>query len=159
MPIEVVEEAAAVLVGKRLVGLRAELARTPEAAPPKRDLEAARAKLQKKRARLQDMYADEAMTRDELRAAMVKLDAERLKLDAEEGAPQPLSTGAERRKALASIRSLKDVWSNADGPQRRQIVNHLAIDVALLAGEEPVPRWRAVTELDFDAIAAVLVGE
>lgn len=159
VPVEIIEDEAAVLVGKRLVALRAELAQAPEPAAPKKDFEAARAKLQKKRARLQDMYADEAMTREELRAAMVKLDAERLRLDAEEGAPEPLSTGLERRRALAVVRSLKGAWSDAEGPQRRRIVNLLAVDFALLAREEPVPRWRRASDLDFEAIAAVLVGE
>ncbi len=160
--VEDIEGLAAVLVAKRLVSLRHELSRAPDTAPPTKDLDAARAKLQRKRARLQEMYADEAMTRDELRAAMVRLDGERLRIDAEEEAakaPRPLSTRGERRAALGVVASLKGVWSDAEGPKRRRIVNLLALDFALLANEEPVPRWRPVGDLDYEAISAVLLGE
>lgn len=162
IPVESVEGPAAVLVSRRLTQIRAELSRAPAKPAPTRDLDAARAKLQRKRERFQEAYADETMTREELRAAMVRLDEERLRLDAEEEAaraPQPLSTRAERRAALACVADLKASWNDAEGPRMRQIVNLLAIDVALQPGEEPAIRWRPTGELDFEAIAAALAGE
>jgi site-specific DNA recombinase len=157
-----VEEAVAVLVGRRLGEMRAELARAPAAEErPTTDIESRRAKLQRKRERYQEQYADEMMTREELRAAMVRLDEERLRLDAEEEAskaPAPLATRAERRAALGYLRELKGVWSDAAGRVRRQIVNHLAIEVAVMPDEEPVVRWRPVEEIDLEFVVSTLLN-
>src|SRR5207248_2936349 len=89
VPVRAVEAAAEPLIVARLEDLREELARQPVRAAPALDvvgLAERRTRLQRKRERFLEAFADEHMTRDELRDAMAKLDAEALRLDGEEAA-------------------------------------------------------------------------
>ena len=92
------------------------------------------------------MHADGITSRAELVAAIAKVDAERLKLDAKEGAakaPSLLSDAGIRRATLASVALLAKVWKVASGAERREVVNILAAAVGLEAGKDPMPTWVA----------------
>lgn len=152
VPVDIVEPQAAELVVAHLVELRDELTREPLA--PKAaavNFEAKREKLAKRRVRYLDAFAGELMTRAELQAALGKLDAERLRLDAahaSSGAPDP----AARLGALRNVRTLQKAWKRADGPTRRKIVNQLAVEVRIAADELPSPRWRPVDDMRLDVL-------
>lgn len=101
--IEPVKKALEPLVFARLGELREHIAageETKRAKVPVADFEARRAKVQRRRERFIEAFADELMTRDELSSKLAKLDAERMKVDAEETvakAPALLADAGVRR--------------------------------------------------------------
>ncbi len=126
IPVRVLEEEAEPLIVERLEQLREELGRepkrprTPRAAP---DFAQRRAKLQQRRTRYIEAYADESMTREDLRAAIAKLDALALQVDAEEHAvsrPSPLATPEARRSALREVGVIRKAWGKATPEARRR---------------------------------------
>lgn len=145
VPVRIVEAAMGSLVVRRLGELREELAKGDEPKPvPKVDCSEQRAKLARKRERYLEAFADGHTSRVELAAALARLDAERLKLDAKEGASKASSVLADarvRRETLASVGTMAKVWKLATGEERRQIVNLLASSVGIEAGAEPQPAW------------------
>ncbi len=158
--VEDVEELARSLVLKRLTTLRSDLAKTPEPSRVAVDVEARRERLQRKRERYQEAFADGSMTRDELRTAMVKLDAERLRLDAEDAEqrkPQP--SKAERREALRVVAKLRGEFWEASRVSQRAMVNQLVEAMFITNGKEPVPSWKPAESVDTEALAELLVNE
>jgi DNA invertase Pin-like site-specific DNA recombinase len=149
VPVRVVEAEIGPLVVARLDELREQLSRAAAPAPTKAapDLAAKREKLQRRRERYLDAFADENMTRDELRAALAKLDAKRLKLDAKEPAPSPLAEPAVRRETLRSMKALAHAWKHAQPLEARTIVNALAASVMVTSDGAPSFKWRDVGDL------------
>jgi hypothetical protein len=153
VPLAEAEEPIGPMVLARLGELREELARGPaptKAAP--RDVPARREKLLAKRERYLEAFADGHMSREELRASMVRIEAETLKLDAEEAASRPAPTARKewRREALRELGTIALAWERAayvDGRLRRTIVNSLAIEVRIARDELPAPTWRPLAEL------------
>lgn len=150
--VRVIEAEAEPLILVRLDELREELAREPERKPIRivADFAARRAKLQRKRERYHEAFADGLMTREELRAKIVKLDHEALRLDAEEQAAKrtsPLADAALRRAALREVGVIAKAWARATPEERRKIVGHLATNVALKVGCPPRFAWRSAEEL------------
>lgn len=151
--VAVVEPVAAQLVVDRLETLRNEVAAGDVPKRPVKaaiDFDARRVKIQKRRDRFYEAFADEGMSKDELRSAIAKLDSDRLKLDAEEQRatkPSPLYDETVRRDTLRNIVTLRKAWSLATPQMRRQIVNTLAVTVALVAGCAPLPTWKNKEEL------------
>lgn len=138
-----VEEAFAPMVLERLAELREEISRGSEP-PPVRvaNFDERRAKLQRKRQRHLEAHAEDLMTRDELRDALAKVDAEMLKLAAEEARqPKPIDAQA-RREMLREISTLEKAWKRAAPALRRRLVVILAERVLLAAGEPPRAVWR-----------------
>jgi DNA invertase Pin-like site-specific DNA recombinase len=144
---DAVEAAATPLVLARLYELRAELAREPESAPRIVDQTDARVRLARRRARYLEAYADEAMSRDELRAALARVDAELHRLAAAVPVESPLRRPDVRRDALAAVDVLQRAWTLATGPERRAIVRELAERVTFAHGVEPVAVWRSAAAL------------
>jgi DNA invertase Pin-like site-specific DNA recombinase len=152
VPVLAVEAEAEPLIVARLAELREELGREPTRAPvaPAADVAGRRAKIQKKRERYLEAFADDLMSRDELRAAMAKLDAATLKLDAEEQAarkPSVLTDTSVRRSVLREVRNIARAWKLAPAEDRRKIVEHLAHAARLAAGMGCVFEWRAAEEM------------
>jgi hypothetical protein len=90
------------------------------------------------------------MTRDELRAAMGKLDAEGLRLDAEEQAavrPNPLAEARVRRATLREVGATAMAWMLATPEERREIVGHLVIEARITHGLTSRFTWRSASEL------------
>lgn len=149
--VDAVEKAFVPLVLERLAELREELAGSPpEAEAPAVDFAERRAKLQRRRDRYIEAFADESMTRDDLRAAMARLDAERLRLDAEERAqrrPSALASPVVRREALREVGVLERAWKAAGGAGRRELVAQLALAVRIETGKAPAPEWRSAEAL------------
>jgi site-specific DNA recombinase len=150
VPVRPVEEEAAAMVLERLEELRDLLAAGP--APEKRrkvvDVAEQRAELAKRRERLLQTFEDGHTTRERLRDRMAALDAERLRLDAQEAeAGRPRPTVAVYREALRDVSSLRKAWRVATPEARRQMVNRLAVAVMVQNGKSPAPRWRPVEEL------------
>lgn len=149
--VEPADLAAAAMTLGRLAELRDLLAirTTRTSRPPAPDSTALRARLQKRRERYLDVFAEGDMTKDELRAALAKVDAERLAIDARESATQarPLEDAKRRRALLADLERLQNHWGNASPAIRRQIIGKLAHSVALAKGVAPVPSWKTPEEL------------
>lgn len=155
-----VEEPARMLVVKRLATLRQELSRMPQDVPAVIDIDGRRDKMQRKRERFQEAYADGSMTRDELRAAMVRLDADRLRLDAEEVEQRkPRASKAERREALRVVAALKSAFIEAPKKTQRAMVNQLVESMHVTNGELPVPTWKTSEAIDIEALAELLVRD
>lgn len=155
VPVLEVERAFAPLVVARLGELREELAKGHDKPRAVVDHTEKRAKLARRRERYLEAYADETMTRDELRAAMAKLDAELMRLEAEESAanrPDALAEPKVRREMLREMDALAKAWRRARPELRRALVNQLCSAVKLVAGQEPRPVWRSLADL---AAAAV----
>lgn len=148
VPVLVAERDADPIVSARLVELREQIAgaRDPKpAAGP--DVEALRAKLQRKRDRHLETYADGYMTREQLRVVMEKLDGERTRVDALATAPVPIDAPA-RRKLLESVSSMRRSWAKATPTERRTVVFALANAALLTLGRIPQFEW-----LSIDAMA------
>ena len=139
VPVRDVEEQAAPMVLARLVELREELARDPE--PPRaRPADAERrAKLQAKRARFLELYADGVMGREELRSAVARVDADLARVEPE-AAPDP----AVRRALLRQVAELQRAWERSGPRRRRKIVAELVVAFLVAPGQPPEPRWRGV---------------
>ena len=122
----------------------------PATKAPAADFAQRRAKLQRRRERYLEAYADEHMTRDELRTAMAKLDALTLQLDGEEHAanrPNPLGTEKVRRAVLREVGAIRRAWRGATPEARRKIVGHLAESALIVAGKPCEFVWRSAEEL------------
>lgn len=150
VPVREVEAAFGPMVLERLGEIREELAKGTDKAKPAVDHTEKRAKLTRRRERYLEAYADETMTRDELRSALAKLDAETMKLDAEEQAsrrPEVLARPAARREMLREMGELAKAWRRATPEKRRIIVNQLCSSVRLARGESPKVAWRSPEDL------------
>ncbi|MGA2450581.1 MAG: recombinase family protein [Polyangiaceae bacterium] len=152
VPVQAVEAAAEPLIVARLQDLREELARAPEPvqAAPQPDYADRRAKLQRRREKYLDAFADELMTRDELRAALGKLDDDALKIDAAEQEAKRLMPTLDRkarRETLRSVNVIARAWKLAKPEARRELVGHLATQARIAQGHRPAFTWRPVEEL------------
>lgn len=147
------EEAFEPMVVARLEELRDALAAGPEAdesGPRPINFEERRARLQRRRERFLEAFADGDMTRDERRAALAKLDAERMKLDAEESErsrPRVLANTMVRRTMLKELGAIAKAWARATPQHRRTIVTLLARSVGIAVDTAPVPVWKSLDEL------------
>jgi DNA invertase Pin-like site-specific DNA recombinase len=147
-----VEANAGPIVVARLEGLKEELVREPRRAPPTPvpDFAGSRARLQRRREKYLDAFADELMTKDELRARMAKLDADELRIDGEEQAslrPNPLADVSARRAVLREVGAIARAWGKARPEARREIVRHLAVTARVSANKAPRFVWRSPEEL------------
>lgn len=150
--VDTTEREAEPLILERLEELRAELASEPKAPrpTPAADYAERRARLQKKRERFLEAFGDGLMTRDELRAAMSKLDAEGLRLDAAEKAAHrvaPLDDPATRRAALREVSTIRRAWKSATPEERREIVGVLATHARFASGKPVSFTWRPAEDL------------
>lgn len=148
VPVREVEEQVPSMLYSRLAEFRSELLKPPPTHSTP-DTAARRAKLARKRERFLEAFADESMTRDELRAAMARLDTEVMRLDEEDarGRPSRLADATLRKRVLRDLQSLERAVRAAHEPALRQIVNRLAIAFRLAPGESPAPTWRPLEEL------------
>ena len=138
---------------KRLEELREELGREPArpaAKTPPTDFTERRARLQRRRGKYLEAFADELMSREELRAAMAKLDASLLQLEGEEHAakrPNPLGEEKVRRSVLREVGMIRKAWGRATPEARRKIVGHLVEVANIVAGKPCEFVWRSAEEL------------
>lgn len=151
VPVGKIEALAEALVVARLVELRSLLAKPP---PPVArgkgvDVVALRDRLKTKRARVLDTYADGLSTKEELRNALTKLDAEAHRLDAAEASaakPSRLADVAVRRARLASVDVARAAWAGLLPPQKREVIASLAHAVYLTRDKPPRFEWRTPEE-------------
>jgi Skp family chaperone for outer membrane proteins len=114
------------------------------------DFTEAKAKLQRKPERYLEAFADEAMTREELKAAMAKLDVERGKLEAQEAEQtrrKPLRDRGTRRAMLTQVKTLEKAWGRTTPAERREILGEMARAVRLERGKAPVVDWKSPEEM------------
>jgi DNA invertase Pin-like site-specific DNA recombinase len=148
-----VEAQANPLIVARLKELKEELAREPKRAAraPVPDFGARRAQLQRRRDKYLEAFADDLMTREELRTRMSKLDADALRIDGEEHAATrstPLTDPSARRSALREVGVIAKAWARARPEARREIVGHLALSARMGPGEQaPTFEWRSAQDL------------
>jgi site-specific DNA recombinase len=144
--VDAIEAQADTLVLARLFELKDALASVEDDKPKEpatndtAALEERRAKIDRKRARYVEAFSDGAMSRDELRAAMSKLDTERTKIDALL-VRVPAVTSTQRREALRNMETLRRAWRRATPAQKRDALSALARSVGLTAGESPRFDW------------------
>jgi DNA invertase Pin-like site-specific DNA recombinase len=147
-----VESDAAPMIVARLEELREELARPPKPVPVARvavDVAERRAKLQRRREALLEQNLDGHITRDGLRVAMAKIDAQVLALDAQAAAaskPAPLADPGARRAALRDVGAIAKAWRKATPEERRTIVGHLATSAKIAPGRLAFT-WRSAAEM------------
>jgi len=151
-----IEAEAGPLIVARLEELKEELAREPKRAAraPMPDFAGRRARLQRRREKYLDAFADELMTKQELRVRIAKLDADILHIDGEEQAatrPNPLADASARRAVLREVGAIASAWGKARPEARREIVGHLASAARLSRGKAPGFVWRSAGEL-LDAV-------
>jgi DNA invertase Pin-like site-specific DNA recombinase len=147
VPVRAAEEAASPLILARLQAIRDELGRVgrPAALPELVDTSAKRAKLAARRDRFVEQHAEGMIDTATLRTKLAAVDEALLELDAEDGAarrPSPLDDPKVRRELLRSVEQLATRWERAPAERRRQIVNVLAVEVALEAGQTPAAKWK-----------------
>jgi DNA invertase Pin-like site-specific DNA recombinase len=152
VPVPDVEAQAGPSIVARLEELKEELAREPKrlASVPVKDFAGRRAKLQRRREKFLEAFADDLMSKDELRARLSKLDAEALRIDGEEQAalrPSLLADAGARRAVLREVGVIAKAWGKATLEKRREIVGHLAVSVRIATGKRPRFAWRPAEEL------------
>ena len=153
IPVRPLETGAEPLILERLEELREELGREPArpaAKTPRTDFTERRARLQRRREKYLEAFADELMSRAELRAAMAKLDASLLQLEGEEHAakrPNPLGEEKVRRSVLREVGMIRKAWGRATPEARRKIVGHLVEVANIVAGKPCEFVWRSAEEL------------
>lgn len=147
--VSVAEEAFAPLLLARLAELVNELGSDPaeRATAAVDDTLAKRRKLQQRRVRYLEMYADGVVTRDAMMASVKRVDDELLQLAATTPLTSPLERQDVRRDMLRDVAIIERAWHRGDGAKRRKLVNHLAVKVGLVAGETPTPEWRSAEAL------------
>lgn len=130
------------MVLARLSELRDELA--VEHAPKAKlvDYSDKREKLQRRRARVVDAFADGVLTREDFAQAISKIDKESLQLSALEAAQPKALDPKQKRDALKLVSNVTKAWKLADGKARRAIVNDLAIKVVISVDDPPKAIWR-----------------
>jgi len=143
--VRAVERLAAPLVLEKLREMREALA-TPAVRAQAPDFSEQRTKLRAKKARITDAFTDGAMSRDEHRARLAKVDEELLRLDAEEER-QARPDRRPRREVLRELREIEQAWKRADGKKRRTIVNDLVERAYLLPNAPPVLVFRDAEDL------------
>jgi len=147
LPVRAVEAAVAEMIVARLEELADDLARGPEPRKGKAvDHAERRTKLERRRARHLEAHADDLMTRDELRSALAKLDAERMKLDAEEARAR-VQSPQERRAALRAVEALRKAWRRAPPDLRRRIARVLMTECRISSSAPPDPQWCSAESL------------
>ena len=152
IPVRGVESEASPLIVARLEELKEELAREPKriAPAPAPDFAGRRATLERRRNKYLELCTDGLMTKDELRGRLIKLDADALRVDAEEQAalrPSPLADASARRSVLREVGVIAKAWARARPEARREIVGHLAVAARLSSGKRPRFVWRPAEEL------------
>jgi DNA invertase Pin-like site-specific DNA recombinase len=153
VPVLEADAQVAAAVVARLESMTAELAAEPGRALPEPvlvDFVARRNALARKRERYLEAFADGHMSRDELRSALGRLDADRTGLDAKETAADvasPERRRALRRSVLAIAGKVREAWGDATQSQRRQMLGILATAVRLQRGAPPIVEWRTLNEL------------
>lgn len=144
--------------------IKAAATKRPTAARDVGDTTDRRAKLARRRVRYVEAFADEALTRDEFRAKMKKLDEERLRLDAEDAATSSgLADAVVRRELVTTLADIRRAWGRAVPEGKRTIVNALmrTVDVVGVVGSPGIV-WRDAEDLSrsmpalVDAIEAAL---
>jgi DNA invertase Pin-like site-specific DNA recombinase len=152
--VSAIEAAAEPLIVQRLLDLREELAKEPKTSAPSKaareDIGDRRAKLQKKRDRFVEMYADGTISKDELSNHLGSVDVQLMKLVASGQAlvrPNPLADPLLRRSVLKMVSNIHRAWSRAAPKIKRQIVEQLASAVRLDADKKPVALWRSPEDL------------
>lgn len=141
--VRAVERLAAPMILERLQAMRAELAQ-PEPKRPAKDYASQRAKLQQKRSRVVDAFTEGAFDRTDFRRRLERVDAELLKLAADE---QRSVTPVDSREVLREIRTLESAWRKADGKTRRAIVNDLVSKAWLLPDAPPALTFKDAEDL------------
>jgi len=148
VPVRWAEEKCEPMVEDRLVELR-EIISTGEDecdAAPAVNVEARIAALNTKRSRYVEAYADGALTREQLRERMAKLDDERTRLEAMNVAPRALSKD-EQARTLRHLHVMLHAWRKAKPEERRRLVNALAYTILLATGVTPKPEWLSADDL------------
>ncbi len=151
VPVLAIEEQAGPLVVARLAEVRELIAsRAEPAAAPAVDYSARRARVQQRRDRHLEAYADGHMSRDDLRVKMAKLDEEQHRIDAQESAdarPSALADKAVRIGVIRSIAVVEKVWRSAPPAIRREMIEQLASAAHVAAGAPLRFTWRSPEDL------------
>ena len=159
IPVRDIEAVAEPLIVSRLEELQEDLAHEPkpDVIPrPAPDFMQRRAKLSLKRARYLEAFSENLMSREELRSALIKLDDQVLKIEAQEQASKrtnPLVDATIRRAVLKEIGVIRRAWGSATPQARREIVGHLAAGAWMSKGKKLSFHWRNTQDLTAPALS------
>lgn len=144
---EDVEPLFSQLVAERLVSMAKELStsRATKAAPVV-DHTAKVLKLERKRARTVEAFTDGAMSRQDMRAAVARIDAE-LNSVREASEPVKVITREMRLEMLAEVEAIHRAWATCIPKEQRAIVNMLANKALIEREKGPVPEWKPLDEV------------
>lgn len=143
-----VEDAAAPMVLERLKAMRLALGKPATAPSSAPDFAAQRDRLERKRERTVDAFTEGALSKERLRERLAVLDAERLRIDADEGAGSRAAMGVkERKEVLRELATVERAWRRADGIKRRAIVRDLVVRAELSPDQPPTLIWREAEDL------------
>lgn len=151
------QDASEILVFHRLYVLQRELsAPAVVKVAPVVDLRDRRAKLERRREKYTEMYADGLTSRDELRTQLGKLDAERTRLDALDVPAPPTPSAATLKESARLAGQMASLWMRMPEKYQRIAIGRLAVSVGLAAGRDPNPVWRDAAEVDLSEVADLL---
>lgn len=149
------EDHARAAVLDRLLALKSDLSTAWKVPPAAKvsSVEGRLAKLAARRGRYLEAHAAGLTTLAEVRAALGKLDTQRMALDAEaadEERPSRLSDPRVRVATLAQITSLAHAWHHASPERQREVATLICTTASLAAGQDPTYVWRSIDELAED---------
>ena len=149
VPVRLAESACDPIIVARLQTMAADLARPSVAAPAKVDTVAQLAKLNRKRERTLDLFAEGAIDRTEMRKRLDAIAVDRTRVEAvalASAGPSP----EEARRRLANVEMVALAWTNANGIERRELVRALVQTVTLVRDSAPIVVWRSDAEMRED---------
>jgi site-specific DNA recombinase len=152
---EATDKVVSGMILARILELANEL-NMPRSAPKEQaapDFAGQRKRLQDRRSRFQEMYADGNMTSQELTAKLKELDAAMLKVDATQAdylEHHKAQDPARLERLRTDVASLAKVWAGTTGAERREALQRLADGVRLElseTGPTAVITWKPIERL------------
>lgn len=152
VPVAKTDAAVSRLAVERLKSLRVALAKVPEkpSSPQDADFDIERAKLKARRARTIDLETDGTITREDMRARVLRIDDALSTLQVKAALADrraAIQTPARRAEVLANVEIISAAWRRATIEQRREIVRRMVRCVRLHANHEPAPEWLELEEM------------
>ena len=146
VPVRVAEAACDPIIVDRLRVLAEDLARPSTATSTKVDTSAQLAKLNRRRERTLDLFAEGAIDRAEMRQRLDAIAVDKTRVEAAAlAAAGPTPEDARRR--LADVQMVALAWQTANGVERRELVRALVKTVTIVRDSAPVVVWRSDLEL------------
>lgn len=151
VPVEETDEVVSAMALRRLEELVEFLSKPPKQLPRRVvDFAARRQKLQDKRSRFLEAFADGMMSRDELRAKLDAVDVDIGRLTVEEAEAlklTPANDSNARADALRTVKEIRSAWRKVPKVEKRRVLHLLARQARIARGREPAIDWFSAEEI------------